>query len=632
MNFKSSVVAGISVAGLALFGLAACSGESSTNTTETVISDDSENSEKGDDAGDDVPGSSSGTEEQAGPQSKILIDDFEDGDAESAIGSKWYSYDDKGNDGNSSIEFSISSEGYDSKHALSAKYTLDKGDYAYEPYVAIALSVPSTLDFSKIEGFSYCYKGGAHRFRVETSDIKDYNVHGISVKASSQWTCPVVKFKDIAQEDWGDKKEFNKEHINQISVHIKGSKTEVITNQISIDNITFLSAESLPADKEDMTANDPVIPKVDVGDVTISNPLQAMAMKYLNKGVNFTNWLEEANSKFDGKFKFGEKDVKVLAGHGFKSIRLPIDLDLYVTNRTEFLSGKEAELKVDTKSLFEVLDAFEKWTKENGMSLVIDYHEYDNSYNKTSAGNKEYVSMMANVWKTVAEHYSANEREDLFYELLNEPDMSSGEVSSTQWTKDASALIDSIRAVDANHAIVFGDARWYSIDSLVINKALPFKDDKVIYAVHNYEPFMFTHQSASWTDYASIKNIPFPYNKETWSTYSSYYGVNLSTLNYVVSNIKTYYKVGSKESIKQLMYKAKKWAVEKNVPVILNEFGAYNGGSDEQSRMNYYKAIGEICKELEIPWQHWGYTGGFAVVDSKGELIKGMAEAFDLGK
>ena len=84
-----------------------------------------------------------------------------------------------------------------------------------------------------------------------------------------------------------------------------------------------------------------------------------------------------------------------------------------------------------------------EWTREYKMSLTIDYHEYDNSYNATSASNKRYQVMMAEVWKAVAAHFASNEREDIFYELLNEPDMSEGKVTAAQWTEAAQGIIDS---------------------------------------------------------------------------------------------------------------------------------------------------------------------------------------------
>ena len=403
-----------------------------------------------------------------------------------------------------------------------------------------------------------------------------------------------------------------------------------MTDSLFIDNIYLQDTSEVEKDQPDMEIKDPVIPTVTFteAEITVTNPLQEKAMKYLNKGVNFTNWLENADGKFKS-FELGEKDVQILAENGFKSLRLPIDLDLYATNRDAFVKGTDAELKFDDDTLFLVLDSFVEWTGKYNMSLVIDYHEYDNSYNTTSAKDTNYIKMMAEVWKHVAAHYAESPREDLFFELLNEPDMSDGKVTAAQWTVAAQAMIDAIRTVDTKHTILFGDAQWYSISLLA--KRTPFTDDNIIYVIHTYEPFAFTHQGGSWTDYATIHDIPFPYDPAKWSTVSGDFGVNKSTKAYVKTNIKNYYKTGSKEAILEQILKAKKWAATNNVPVIINEFGALNLRSTAESRINYLTAMREICDTLQIPWTHWGYTGNFSVIEN-GKLIEGLDKALGVGK
>ena len=99
--------------------------------------------------------------------------------------------------------------------------------------------------------------------------------------------------------------------------------------------------------------------------------------------------------------------------------------------------------------------------------------------------------------------------------------------------------------------------------------------------------------------------------------------------------VKNYNKNGNMEAILKSVIPAKKWAIEHNVPVIINEFGAYNLKTDKQSVLNYMSAMRTISDTLQIPLTHWGYTGGFALFDSedgvKGtKLIEGMKEAYGL--
>ena len=568
----------------------------------------------------------------------VLVDDFEDGDNESKIGDYWYTYDDKSNNGASVITTPLNDEeniipgrvNNGSNYALQVNYTLDKGEYEYDPYVGWGLQIAPDDANARFGGITYWYKGGAHEVHIETSDVLDYDVHLAKMPASRTWKQAVVRFKDLVQGGWGAEVPFEAKNIMAISFQAKGNRSKVVSDSLFIDNIYLQDSTEVEKDKPDMEIKDPVIPEVAFteAEITVTNPLQEKAMNYLNKGVSFTNWLEDANGKFK-RFEFGEKDIQILAENGFKSIRLPIDLDLYATNRDAFVKGTDAELKFDDDTLFMVLDSFVEWTGKHNMSFVIDYHEYDNSYNSTSAKDSNYVKMMAEVWKHVAAHYAENTREDVFFELLNEPDMSEGKVTAAMWTTAAQAIIDAIRTVDQTHTLLFGDAKWYSITELA--KRTPFADNNIIYVIHTYEPFAFTHQGGSWTDYATIRDIPFPYDPAKWSTVSGDFGVTASTKAYVKTAIKNYYKTGNKEAILEQMLVAKKWAATNNVPVILNEFGALNLRSTAESRINYLTAMREICDTLQIPWTHWGYTGNFSVIEN-GKLIEGLDKALGVGK
>jgi licheninase len=204
---------------------------------------------------------------------------------------------------------------------------------------------------------------------------------------------------------------------------------------------------------------------------------------------------------------------------------------------------------------------------------------------------------------------------------------SNGKIKKENWTLTAQEMIDSIRAVDTKHTILFGDVQWYDIKELETRE--PFTDDNIVYVIHSYEPFVFTHQGASWGETATLKNIPFPYDSTKWSTFSSDFGVKKNTASWVKTAVKNYYKTGSKEYIINLILPAKKWAVTNNVPIIINEYGAYGLRADTESRLNYMRAMHEISDTLQIPMQHWGYEGGFSLFEN-GKLIDGMKEAMGL--
>lgn len=556
----------------------------------------------------------------------VLIDDFEDGDAKTVFpGGAWYQYDDKSNGGQSTIAFTgaadggvaMNGPGYESTRSMEVTYTFDQGTLPYLPYLGWGVwfaDANAPMDVSPYVGIAYTYRGGAHRARIETFEVKDYDYLGMNMPASVDWSTVIVPFAQIRQEGYGVKVTFNPKNLGNISFQVRGATGTQGT--VDIDNLMFLT--KLPNQEPDMTVMPPNPPAETVLDsLAISNPLQAKAVAYLNRGYNITNWLEQ--KRFDG-FTYGEDFVNKLAAAGFKALRLPIDLDLYITGTSG--SGDTLDVTVHD-DLFTVLDSFVDWTAKAGISLTIDYHQYDLSLNKA---DPDSLTKAVLLWGKVAAHLASNPREDLFYELLNEPELSFGGTPLTQdeWTAFAERMIAAIRASDTTRTIIFGDVQWYGIVPLSNRK--PLSDGNVIYAIHTYEPFIFTHQGASWVNMASTHDIPYPYSADRWSPYFADLGFNSSMEAWILSAARNYYQTGNRQSLHNQVVVAKRWAVTNNVPVICNEFGAYDGSSQLADRARYLTDAVSIFEELEIPWQQW-----FMIMDDQGVVIPEYRAAMHLG-
>ena len=66
--------------------------------------------------------------------------------------------------------------------------------------------------------------------------------------------------------------------------------------------------------------------------------------------------------------------------------------------------------------------------------------------------------------------------------------------------------------------------------------------------------------------------------------------------------------------------------MENNVPVICNEFGAFDRASSLADRVRYYTDLVDIFDELKIPWQHW-----FQIMDKDtGEIEPELKAAMGL--
>lgn len=543
----------------------------------------------------------------------LVIDDFEDGDLTSALGTQWGTFTDAGNQGKSTAKLAVAA-GDGSSKALSAEYVLSKGDYPYDPFIGVTLALRpdgSALDLSRFAAVRVRYRGPARTLRLETSDVADYDFHGFLLPATADWQTLEIKLTEFQQQGWGKTVPFDASHVSRVSFHLTAPSGS--TGALEVEELTLLTvaaAPSGPPDLELLPAAPPTL--TPIGPITITNPLHALALKSLDKGYNLASWLEAG--RFSG-FTYGEDYVKKLAAAGFKSLRLPIDLDLYVV-------ASEPNLVLHD-DLWTVLDSFNGWTKASGLSFTIDYHQYDGDFKATDAKNN---ALMAALWGAVAAHFATETREDLFYELQNEPELAagnSGGPTAEEWTTIAQSFIDAIRVEDGNHPIIFGDTKWYDLDQLVKRK--PFSDPKVVYAFHFYEPFMFTHQKASWAGLGGLHGVPYPYTPARWATHFRDLGLTGLEPQWQLDLLRNYYRDGTRNQLENRIGKVKQWAVANNVPLICNEFGAYKPPTDGD-RDAYLADLTAIFRKLAIPWQHW-----FTIMDEKtGAVDPSLAKALGL--
>ncbi len=562
------------------------------------------------------------------------IDDFEDKDLTSDQNTGWYSWTDKDNGGGSTIEFlakdgQLTEQGEKEKTtAKSFKFNFVKADWAHVPFIGVGVSAlrgSKPLDVTPYQGVRVTYKGAKASLRIETDDVQDYDYHGFGLNGTEEWTTVEIPWMKFRQEGWGVGCDFDQKKVRKVSIQINGA--DGTSGQFWVDKIEFYTQpQIIVVPKNDLQALPLQDPEIEVGDIKISNPVQAKAMKYLDKGVNLSNWLE--SDDYNYSMEYNEDDIKIMSSLGFKSLRVPINIDFFLKNRVSYFSSDDEPKFM--RDLFMIIDKYAEWTKKYGMGLTIDHHHYNRSLTATTQHDPQYSSQFGKMVKQVVKYIASLKQEHIFFEIYNEPD---NNIQPKPWYSIASAAIDSIRSTDKTVTLIVGASNWYGIDFLV--KMKPFNDDNIVYAFHFYEPFAFSHQGATWSDgCGSLMNVPYPYDPKTWNTSSDYYGVGDDTPDWLASQIRFYYQVSGKNALKAKVLEAKKWAVENNVPVICNEFGALKKSATQESRANYIKVIRENLEELEIPWQHWEWKRSFGMVeqDANGEwkFQPGLKEAFGL--
>jgi endoglucanase len=318
-----------------------------------------------------------------------------------------------------------------------------------------------------------------------------------------------------------------------------------------------------------------------------------------SRGINLTEWFQVSAANKIRFTKYTKQDFEQIKSLGCDVIRLPINLHSMTSGAPDYI--------IDPL-LYRYLDQVVNWADELGINLILDNHSFDPAVNTDSS----IEHILLKVWSQMARHYK-NTPGHLYYEILNEPHG----ISDGVWNPIQQKVINTIREADTTHYIVVGGAGWNSYNNL---DAIPvYTDKKLIYTFHFYDPFVFTHQGASWTNPSMVplSGVPFPYDANNMPVLpASLKG------SWIETNFDSYHNTGNAASVKSLIDIAIRFKKTRNVPVFCGEFGVYIPNSRNDHRVIWYETVRKYLEENGIPWTTWDYHGGFGLFkkDSKGQF------------
>ena len=328
--------------------------------------------------------------------------------------------------------------------------------------------------------------------------------------------------------------------------------------------------------------------------------LTIAAQAPFSRGVNLTGWFQ-VNSPGQIQFtKFTREDIVNIKSLGCDVIRLPINLHS-MTSGSPYYNLDPLYVSF--------LDSVITWCEDLHIFLMIDNHTFDpNVDTSPDIGN-----ILTKVWSQTAAHLK--DRSDyIFYEILNEPHG----ITTAAWGTIQQQVINAIREKDNRHTIVVGGSGYNSYNELA---NLPsYSDNNLLYTFHFYDPFMFTHQGASWAapSMESLSGVPFPYNAATMPVCPpSLRGT------WVENSLSSYPAEGTVSHVKQLIDIAIGFRNSRHVNIFCGEFGVYIPNSSPEDRSYWYGAVRQYFEENDIPWTTWDYKGSFGLFE------KGSNELFD---
>ncbi len=277
-----------------------------------------------------------------------------------------------------------------------------------------------------------------------------------------------------------------------------------------------------------------------------------------------------------------------IAQQGFKTIRLPVAFDLFVYPNSSTL---QPQLLTKLKEIY--------FTCYNlKLHLIITYHY--GVFNENSIYNQE-INHVSWIWKQVQQTFKGHGYEYLFFELYNEPTM-----STARWKQTAEKLISYIRGEDKDRIYIIGGTNYNGLNDLMDMGKL--NDDKLFYTFHFYEPYIFTHQGADWTsDKTYMKGFPYPYKRRKMPVMSKE-AIGTS----VEKDYNKYYYEGTKQYINDRMNQIANYCSKNNMLLICTEAGVIDI-ADKDSRSNYLKDISTSMYQYHIPLILWDYDQRFSI-------------------
>ncbi len=179
-----------------------------------------------------------------------------------------------------------------------------------------------------------------------------------------------------------------------------------------------------------------------------------------------------------------------------------------------------------------------------------------------------------------------------------------------RWNGLLAKAVQVIRRHAPTTTIIVSGAGFSDIWNLVLLSDIP--DKNLIYDFHYYEPHIFTHQGASWglEWWKDLQSIPFPATPSNVADAidkEEDEAVRWKLLQYGSDHW------DGKRIDKDIEFAAK-WAKDRDVPLICDEFGVYRNFSRPEDRERWIAATRAAFEKSHIGWTMWDYQGGFGVV------------------
>lgn len=265
-----------------------------------------------------------------------------------------------------------------------------------------------------------------------------------------------------------------------------------------------------------------------------------MLYENFKKGINVGGWLsqyeliakepltdEHLRQHFDTFIT--QKDIERIASWGFDHIRLPVSGYLIYNPDTDSLNAP----------IVQYIRSCIRWCDEYHLNIVLDLHDiWGNVYGAMDTlmplftdANLEHRFLR--IWHLLTAEFQDVRQPVLLFELLNEVSDASGAYPASdvtgshydihrediKWNQLAKKTVQEIRSIDSDRWILIGSNGQNSV--VYLKELEPLEDPCVFYNFHFYDPQVFTHQRACFSEEMCEYNqtVSYPDDISGFATY-----------------------------------------------------------------------------------------------------------------
>jgi len=317
-------------------------------------------------------------------------------------------------------------------------------------------------------------------------------------------------------------------------------------------------------------------------------------LKSMRRGINLPGWDNPDESQ-----RPTTAQLQALRDRGFTHIRLPLDESQLSR------SGSDAYLDQMFEEIILLLSL--------DYAVSLDLHAGRTIGAMFRDDPQAAERHLGDVWKKIALRIRLLDPARVAVELLNEPDM-----ASELWWPVAGRLSADIRRILPATTIVVGPAGPQRHEALAGLE--PLDDANIVYAIHYYDPFVFTHQGADWggadDPLSQLRGLPYPAKLTDPVVQERLAALRAAGHDEAAEALRRSLEEPWDEMAMTAAFDMMSgWSERHSRPVIVNEFGVLSYHAPRQSRLDWLAAVRADAEERCIGWTHWDFHDGFGLID-----------------